>query len=238
MITGIVAALPEETSTLTARKIGRGCCEFIAPDILLALSGAGPENAKTAAELLLTRGAGRLLSWGCAAALSEDLTPGDLTLVNTLVSEGNETLDIQSTWQVEARRILRELLTGAHCVRLAESATIVVSASDKRTLQQRTDASVVDMETVAIAKVARQRNVPFLAIRAIADPVDMDLPQAVAHALSDEGDVILPKLLTYLIRHPSELPGLIKLGIHFKAAQKTLRLAAQHLAALTHSSRT
>lgn len=237
MITGIVAALPEEISTLTAQKIGKGCCQFIAPDILLAYSGAGPDNAKTAAEQLMAKGAERLISWGCAAALDEKLAPGDLTLVDQLVSEQNEQLNIQSSWLAESRRILRELLPDPPCTRLAESQAIVTSASDKKNLQQLTNASVLDMETVAIAKVALQNNVSFLAIRAIADPVDMDLPKAVAHSLNAGGEVILPKLLTYLLRHPSELPGLIKLGLHFMAAQKTLKQAAQHLDTLTDSSR-
>ena len=237
MITGIVVALPEEIGTLTAQKIGKGCREFIAPHILLACSGAGPRNAQAAAELLLTQGAKRLISWGCAAALAEDLAPGDLTLVNALISERNEHLEIQSTWLAEARLILRGLLPDFPCACLAESNKVVASATDKRNLRQRTKAAVVDMETVAIAKVALQNSIPFLAIRAIADPLDMDLPKAIAHSLSGEGEVIRPKLLAYLMRHPGELPGLIKLGLHFQSAQKTLKQAAQHLDTLTHLSR-
>ena len=89
------------------------------------------------------------------------------------------------------------------------------------------------MESIAIAQIARQHNVPFLAIRAIADPVDMSLPQTVIQALNSEGDVVLSRLLSYLARHPSELTRLVKLGRHFNAAQKTLKLAARYLDAFT-----
>ncbi|MGR9115899.1 MAG: phosphorylase family protein [Gammaproteobacteria bacterium] len=228
MITGIVVALPEEISTLTAKKIGKGCCDFIGPSILLACSGAGPQNAQAAAELLLANGAESLISWGCAAALVDTLAPGDLTLVSSLVTDRLEQLDIQSSWLTETRQVLSELhphTSGS----LAESTTLVSSVTEKKTTQRRTQATVLDMESVAIAKVALQNGKPFLAVRAIADPVDMNLPKAIAESLSEEGEVILPKLLAYLVRHPGELMGLIKLGLHFNAAQKTLKQAAQRL---------
>ena len=236
MITGIVVALPEEISTLTTQKIGKGCCAVIAPNILLACAGAGPQNAEAAAERLVAEGAERLISWGCAAALVETLAPGDLTLVDSLISDQMEHLDLQSPWLTDARDILRGFhphTTG----RLAESHTVVSLAVEKIDLHHRTQATVLDMETVAVAKVALQNNIPFLAIRAIADPVNMNLPRAIAHSLSSEGEVMLPRLLAYLAGHPSELAGLIKLGLHFNAAKKTLKRAAGHLDTLTHFCR-
>jgi hypothetical protein len=85
------------------------------------------------------------------------------------------------------------------------------------------------MESVAIAKVAKAHALPFLAIRAIADPVTMDLPVAVSHAFNQQGDVELGKLLRFLLTHPLELKGLITLGQHFSAAKKTLSFVAKEL---------
>ena len=96
-----------------------------------------------------------------------------------------------------------------------------------------TGAVALDMESVAIAKVARQYKIPFLVIRAIVDPVDMSLPQAISYSLNDQGEVVLGKLLFFLFLHPAELPGLIKLGIYFNAAKKTLKLVAKHLDTVT-----
>jgi len=39
----------------------------------------------------------------------------------------------------------------------------------------------------------------------------------------------LSKLLWFLLTHPTELPGLIKLGLHFNAAKNKLKLVAKHL---------
>jgi S-methylmethionine-dependent homocysteine/selenocysteine methylase len=77
---------------------------------------------------------------------------------------------------------------------------------------------------------------PFLAIRAIVDPVNMDLPLAISYSLNDRGEVELGKLLLFLFLHPTELPGLIKLGLNFSTAKKTLKSIAKHLDKVTNFS--
>ncbi|MFI3157952.1 MAG: phosphorylase [Methylococcaceae bacterium] len=232
MSTGIVVALPEELSTLTSKKIDKGCCVVISDKIILAYSGAGADNARAASELLITQGATRLISWGCAAALSETLKPGDLVLADTLIDAEGIQIDILSDWLSFTKSLLSPRLK-VHTGSLAESLTIVAAAKDKKHLHSQTGAIALDMESVATAKVARQNNLPFLAIRAIADPLDMDLPKAVNHALNDEGDIVLAKLLAFIALHPVELPGLIKLGLHFNAAKNTLKSVAKQLGPLT-----
>lgn len=232
MITGIVVALPEELSTLTSKKIDKGCCVFITDTIVLAYSGAGADNARTASELLLAQGVTRLISWGCAAALSESLKPGDLILADTLIDAEGTQIDIQPDW-IGLTNTLLSSHVKAHIGSLAESLTIVATAKDKKHLHSQTGAIALDMESTAVAKVARQNGLPFLTIRTIADPVHMDLPKAINHSLNDEGDVVLAKLLAFIALHPTELPGLIKLGLHFNAAKNTLRSVAKQLDRLT-----
>lgn len=232
MITGIVVALPEELSTLTSKKIDKGCCAFITDTIVLVYSGAGAGNARAASELLLKQGASRLISWGCAAALSESLKPGDLTLADTLVDADGVQIGIRNDWHDLTKNLLSTQLK-VHTGSLAESKTIVATAEDKKSLHVKTGAIALDMESVAVAAVARQNGLPFLAVRAIADPVGMDLPKAINHSLNDAGDIVLSKLLAFIALHPAELPGLIKLGLHFNAAKSTLRSVAKHLGQLT-----
>ncbi|MGZ5030658.1 MAG: phosphorylase family protein [Methylobacter sp.] len=232
MITGIVVALPEELSTLTSKKIDKGCCVFITDTIVLAYSGAGADNARAASELLLTQGASRLVSWGCAAALSESLKPGDLILADTLIDAEGAEFGIHDDWLGFATSLLSTQLK-VHTGSLAESKTIVATAKDKKRLYDQTGAIALDMESAAVAAVARQNNLPFLAIRTVADPVHMDLPKAINHSINDEGDIVLAKLLAFIALHPTELPGLIKLGLHFNAAKNTLRSVAIQLDQLT-----
>ncbi|WP_432740404.1 phosphorylase [Methylobacter sp. G7] len=232
MITGIIVALPEELSTLTSKKIDKGSSVFISDAIVLAYSGAGANNAQAASELLIAQGATCLISWGCAAALSETLKPGDLVLADNLIDADNAQFSIHSDWHSNTRNLLSSTLK-VHTGSLVESNTIVATTQDKKHLYAQTGAIALDMETVAIAKVARQNSLPFLAIRAIADPVSMDLPKAINHSLNNGGDIVLSKLLLYIARHPTELPGLIRLGLHFNAAKITLKLIASQLSNVT-----
>ncbi|MGZ5050570.1 MAG: phosphorylase family protein [Methylobacter sp.] len=237
MITGIIIALPEELSTLTSKKLDKGCCAAISDNIVLAYSGAGAVNARAASEALIEQGACRLISWGCAAALSANLKPGDLVLANTLIDTDSAQLDTHPEWIEASQNLLPDSIK-IHIGSLAESHGIVSSSTNKKQLHAGTGAIALDMESIAVAKVAKLYNLPFLTVRAIADPVDMDLPKAINHSLNDEGDVVLGKLLSYIALHPAELPGLIKLGLHFNAAKKTLKLVAKHVDHLTALSST
>jgi len=232
VITGIVVALPEELSTLTSKKIDKECCVFITDTIILAHSGAGADNARAASELLVAQGAIRLISWGCAAALSASLKSGDLVLADTLIDAEGTQIATHSVWHDYAKNLLSNTLK-VHTGGLVESKIIVASGKDKKHLHTQTGAVALDMESIAIAKVALQNNLPFLAVRAMADPVNMDLPKAINHSLNDEGDIVLSKLLLFIALHPAELPGLIKLGLHFNAAKNTLKLVAKQLDHLT-----
>jgi adenosylhomocysteine nucleosidase len=235
VITGIVVALPEELTTLTEKKIAKGRCLFITDKILVANSGAGSSNAQAAAELLVTKGATRLISWGCAAALSAALKPGDLIVADELIDNTgykNAKFSVSTDWHNYFSNRLQTSIA-IHTGALAESQCIISSGKEKKQLHSATGAVALDMESIAIAKVAGLYGLPFLAIRAIADPVNMNLPLAINHSLNDQGTIILGKLLTFLALHPAELSGLIKLGLHFHAAKKTLKSVARHLQTVT-----
>lgn len=244
MITGIVVALPEELITLTSKRIDKGHCVFIGDRLLVTCSGTGAQNAQSSAELLVAKGATQLISWGCAAALEPSLKSGDLTLADRLLDADDNEIAVSPDWHRYTKNLLSgdpartspslpspenrqaiDIQTGL----LAESKTLVSSSQEKKQLHSTTSAIALDMESVAIAKIAHRHKLPFLAIRAIADPANMDLPKAVAYAMNDQGDIILGRLLLFLALHPLELPGLIKLGLHFNKAKRSLKRAAGHL---------
>ena len=235
MITGIVVALPEELSTLTSKRLEKGCIGHLAEKIWVVYSGAGHENARIASELLVKQGANQLISWGCAAGLDVSFKSGDLVLANSCVDSDNIEFGLNNEdWLIHAKTCLaKHTLLRTYIGKLAESRRIVASSHDKAQIGSATGAIALDMESAAIAKVAQSHDLPFLSIRAIADPLNMDLPKAVSHALNERGEVILGKLLLFLLLHPAELPGLIKLGLHFHAAKKTLKRVAKQLNLVT-----
>ncbi len=227
MITGIVVALPDEISSLTGKKVNKGDCVFINEQTLLCCSGAGPVNAAKASKLLIEKGAERLISWGCAAALEQQLKPGDLLLPEQLFAENKQRIAIESPWLKHITQSLANLKPTV--TMLAESSVIVAESKAKQQIHQQSKAVALDMESIAVAQTAIRHRLPVAVIRCIADPVSMSLPKAVSYALNDEGDVVLSKLLWFLLTHPTELPGLIKLGQHFSAAKNKLKLVAKQL---------
>jgi hopanoid-associated phosphorylase len=233
VITGIVVALPQELGTLTTRKIVKGQSVFLSKTLVLSYSGAGANNAQAAAQLLIAQGATRLISWGCAGALDVNLQSGNLLLADGLIDAQGITLAVNTEWHHHVNLLLSKLACESgfslRCGDLLESKTLVSTSRDKQQLHQQTNAVAVDMESIAIAKVAQSHALPFLAIRAIVDPVAMDLPKAIGHAFNQQGDVELGKLLKFLLWHPFELKGLITLGQHFNFAKRTLKLVANEL---------
>jgi len=178
VITGIIIALPDEINSLTSKKIIKGNCVFINDNTIVACSGAGPSNAAKASQLLIDKGAQRLVSWGCAAALSPDLKPGDFVLPKQLQTENKQLLSIDSNWLENTYKQLSALTPNNGL--LAESSVIVAESSAKRAIHQQSQAIALDMESIAIAQTAIEHKIPALVIRCIADPVEMSLPRAVS----------------------------------------------------------
>ncbi|MGX2041255.1 phosphorylase family protein [Methylocaldum sp. MU1018] len=225
---GFIVALPAEARTLVRRRAGFDCLLQLPEGHWLTVSGTGPNHAQIAASRLLERNVEALVSWGCAAALDPALRAGDLALPERIVTPEDVEHAVCPDWHERVRQALAPALSVA-AGPLLGSPEIIASSAEKRMLHSAKGAIAVDMESAAVAAAARARGVPFLAIRAIADPAGMTLPRSVAVAVDERGDVSLSKLLKYASRHPGEFVALARLGKAFDAAANTLRRTARLL---------
>ena len=232
MITGILVALPEELRTLTKSRLKQGESISVAKNTLVTLSGSGPDNASIAAQNLIDNGASQLISWGCAGALAPHLKAGDLVIPSAIHSRDHTQLTTLPNW---SKQIINKLEKSIKCYngQLFESDSVIYLARDKAKQYQQTGALAVDMESGAVARVAQQASIPFVAIRSIVDPANLDLPGAISYAMTVEGVISIPKLILYLCSHPWELPSLINTALHFNAASKTLKTVACQLPQIT-----
>lgn len=229
-LAGLVVALPEECRSLTTQRVRLGDCLVLGEARLVYLAGMGPENALAAARRLVAAGARGLVSWGCAAALSPTLRPGDLCLPAEIVDGRCARWAAAAAWHARARQALTdadEVRTG----RLVSAERPVASTADKRHLAAASGAIAVDLESAAVAAVAHAFDLPFLAVRAIADPADMALPHAVLRAADSTGAIRRSALLGQLLRHPTEIAVLLQLASQFRSARRTLTRAAERLGA-------
>lgn len=218
MATGILVALPEELSTLTSQPLNAHQSFALSADCKVMLTGMGSDNAQLGAHKLIQAGCTQLISWGCAGALAPHLKSGDLIMPKALNN---------AAWQA---KIINHLTIDKNIVQgaLYNSKMIIHLALEKHALHTESNAVAVDMESHAIADIAKQHQLPFLALRCIVDPANFDLPYALAKACNAQGQISIPKLLAYIMRQPAEILPLIRLGLHFNAAKKTLtQLSAQ-----------
>ena len=219
---GIAVALKRERKTLTRQEIPSGTAIRLPDGTFVVLAGPGRERARAAAQALFAAGARALVSWGVAAGLDPAFPPGALVLPEEVVATDGTRYRVDGAWRARLRRRVVDALD-VRAGLLAEAADVLAGPEEKRGLFERLGAGAADMESAGIAALARERKVPFLVIRAIADPADVRIPAWVAGVLDPAGGVRTVALCLRLITRPGDLPALMALGRHFAAACRTLQ---------------
>lgn len=97
----------------------------------------------------------------------------------------------------------------------------VVQSREKRQLGARFAAEAVDMEAVAVAALARQRGVGFLAVKAISDELDSALPP-VGRFVDRAGHFQTNRFLVYMAVRPHLWPMVRRLARDSEGAARAL----------------
>ena len=82
----------------------------------------------------------------------------------------------------------------------------------KAQLHQSSHAIAVDVESFAVVQTALAHNLQALVIRAVLDPVDQALPPAALGGVNDKGETQIWPVIKGLMKHPQDLPDLLRLG--------------------------
>lgn len=225
---GIVVAMSPEARCLVDRKFKPGELIDFYDGGWVQLCGIGPQRAARAAESLLAHGAGALLSWGTAGALSPELVPGNVVLPNVITASGGDLYHVDSEWRARAMRCLQGRLAISDNP-ILESQTIVAGIADKAQLFARVGAAAVDMESGVVARVAARAGVPFLAIRAIADAANTGIPRDVLNMFDAHGEWRFSAVVPAVLRRPPVLADCLRLWRDVRAAYDSLRQVASLL---------
>lgn len=218
---GVVVALPAEAAPL--RRIGKPDKR---PGLRIRVCGMGPERARAAAADLVRAGVGALVSWGTCGGLQNPAITGSLILATSVVDE-HGTLEVDPTWRAAVGNLL-EGLVDFHGGVLGSCDEVVTASGRKAALAARGWLGV-DMESAAIAATAMAAGLPFLALRAVADGPQQELPAAVYRSVDPFGRPRRAILLRELLGSPGSLPGLIRLGLAFQRALRSLDRTARLL---------
>jgi len=189
-------------------------------EIALVESGPGGHRAAKAAHALIDAYRPRLVvSAGFAGGLDPQARRHDLvvgtTLLNTLGGEITLNPAELMPWWDEVPHLRRgRLLSVDRVIRLRQ---------EKQQLGRRHDALAVDMESFTVAEVCRERAVAFLAIRAISDAVDDELPRDIGKLLAQKSFAgQLGAAMGSVFRRPAAVKDLFNLHQNSLAASRRL----------------
>jgi adenosylhomocysteine nucleosidase len=186
----------------------------------VAIGGGTTAGAAHAAQRLIAAGATGIVSFGLAGGLDPTLTAGTLIVAEAVAAYGR-------VWRTDASLSARLGGTTGHLSLGLDR--VIASPAEKRDLSQETGASLVDMESGAVAVVATEARVPFAVLRAICDPADRALPPAALVALDDAGRLGAARLAMSVLVNPGQLAALFGLARDAAAARRALRSRAMRI---------
>jgi adenosylhomocysteine nucleosidase len=163
------AARVDEVRTYVSGGLELHAGRLQSRDVAWCVAGVGEKPAGLAARLLvLGHRPRRLISAGFAGGLDPAIPRGAVVRANRVMSERTgEILPLAAAGAAASGMILT---TGG----------VVESAAAKRALHAETGAAIVDMETHAVAAVARDEGLPCVSVRVVSDDAGSDLPREVA----------------------------------------------------------
>ncbi len=194
-------------------------------DVALVVSGMGEGRAYAAARLAIAAlRPSAYVSAGFSGALKEGIRAGELVI-------GESTISLARAGDVEYRcdaPLLKAALDSCgDCASggLVTMPRTLVTAEEKRKAalspSPSTGPIAADMESAGAARAAHEAGVPFIAIRAITDAFDEDMPVDFNRFIED-GRLCYPRFIMHVIAHPGALPGLIRLGRNSRLAARNL----------------
>lgn len=219
---GAVVGLAIERTILRARLPA-----FRRPaDLWILSAGASPERAETLADTLISRGATALLSFGIAGGLDPAVRPGAVVLADEIILPDGTRLGADIAWADRVAAAARDMTP--HRAPIAGTARMLTSADQKSELRRRTGAVAADMESHGVARAAARRSVPFLVVRAVADPAERALPQSAVAGLDAAGTVRPLATLAAIAADPRQIAALFEVATDTLTALAALwRFAGQ-----------
>lgn len=212
---GIIAALPGELKPLvrgwrrepSPKYVQLWSHNFGVDQVIAACSGMGAEAALRSFAAIESSGPlDMVLSVGWAGALEEGIEAGECYVLSEIInSQTGERFPLTS-----GNRKLRLVTTP----RVADQA-------EKYRLWQTYGAVLVDMEAVAVARLARMRNLPMCCFKAVSDEVEAVLPD-LNPFIDRHGQLRLMPFLAHVAIRPHYWRSLLHLGRNSAKAAEAL----------------
>lgn len=233
----IITAMPEESRAIlkTAKGVeksrhgGRRTfhCRIAGHDITLVEAGMGMLNAGWAASILAAEGPDLLMSAGFGGGVLPGFKVGDVIMAERVLHWTGSDFE-----QVVARFYGQEAGTSPLALPRGQFITSdgILNKNQLIALLPRTVGQpVVEMESAAVARVAAERGIPFMGVRAVSDPWDEELAFSIDEFCDDDKRIRPLKVLATILRRPRIIPQLIRLAMNSRKAARGLHMAMERL---------
>jgi adenosylhomocysteine nucleosidase len=190
-------------------QIGRATVDFV-------VTGMGIENARRGAETAMSISHTICIASGFSGSLKPVYKVGDV-----LAAGAVQLLGKSKTIECSRNLFMAACENQANAAKMfLTTDKLIATAEEKQQLSPFADA--VDMESFATLTLAKQKNVPAVAIRVISDRFDEDVPANIDTTLDERGRVKIGGVVKHVASHPLQLPALIRLGRHTHTAAEAL----------------
>ena len=186
-------------------------------ELVVLLTGVGGRRAWAEATKLIWDGnVDVCISSGLAGALREEHRPGDVLAAKEVYATSRKKVIPSDPALLELARAC-----GAKIVDAFYGVDhVLVRSSEKRELGAKADA--VEMESGDIMLEAVAFGAKVIAIRAISDALEEDLPVDFNRVTSEAGEVSIAKIVAQAAAHPRSIPALIRFGLQSRNAAEKL----------------
>ena len=187
------------------------------PGVVTIISGSHSETLSAAVSAAVMRGCQGIISFGIAGGLAPHLKPGTCIVARSVVT-GDRRYYSHPEW---SNRLLQAIPGSVHAD-IAGVQLPVSNPADKREIARSTGAVVVDMESVLSVSAAVSHDLPFAAVRVVADPSHRGLPPAALGTILPDGTTDLSAVLRSIMARPNQLSALIRLALDTRTARSAL----------------
>jgi nucleoside phosphorylase len=155
-----------------------------------------------------------IVHFGLAGGLDKNLKTGDIILPQSFCAKDEDEIPSLSPLS----------LPGVSFGKLFTSRTVLSHPMHKLAAGIQHQALAVDMESYPFALQCQQKNIPYLSIRGIFDPLDWDLTHLdEAQSITEKGDVRLRRVGVQIIKNPKLLMSLPKYQRALSQANKAIK---------------
>jgi len=193
---------------------------------LSAVVGAGDHGRTVRVVEEAAAAAECLVSFGIAGALKPGLRAGNIILSTEIIDDDRRWL---SSDRLRPRISELAKQIGAIEGPVLGARAVVATKADKRRAWRESGAIAVDLESVVVARAAAALGIPFVVLRAIADPAVRELPPAALVPLKDDGTPALGQVLASVVTRPRQLPTLLAVAREARQALHALVAPARAL---------